>query len=349
MPFHSDQIKARIADLRQIHTPEGIEILEPVELGGTQQWISIRGRNRDNPVLLMIHGGPGSPMMPTSWAFQSPWEDFFTVVQWDQRGVGKNYFAADHKALAPTLRISRVVQDAEELVDHLRERLGKDKIVVMGFSWGTIIGLHLAKSRSQSLSAYIGVGQSVDMHAEQVIYERLIGLARASTNEQALKELEAIAPYPDSSSTTPLSDVLIVRKWARFFNGGWYGKPDFSLYFSLPEWAPEYTHSDSEFNLEATHWAGENLINDLLTDDLHDLGPSFQVPFLMLMGRFDLHTPYEPAKTYFDQISAPYKKFITFERSAHFPMFEEPGRFLMTLVNEVLPLTGEQVSFKPIY
>src|SRR6187455_3613844 len=110
-----DYITGRIADLRKIHTPEGIEVLEEVPIGGSRQWVSIRGLNKANPVLLMIHGGPGSPTMATSWAFQTPWEDYFTVVQWDQRGVGKNFLSADTTALAGTLTMDRMVTDAEEM------------------------------------------------------------------------------------------------------------------------------------------------------------------------------------------------------------------------------------------
>lgn len=115
-----DTIVVRIADLRRITTPNGIEALEEVEIDGTRQWVSIRARDRANPVLLMIHGGPGNATMPVSWAYQTPWEDFFTVVQWDQRGVGKNALSADHAALAPTLTVERSVADAEAVVAHLR-------------------------------------------------------------------------------------------------------------------------------------------------------------------------------------------------------------------------------------
>ena len=95
-----DTLTARLADIRAIHTPEGIEVLEPLEVNGTTQWISIRGLNRANPILLVLHGGPGSPVMDMSWAYQKPWEDFFTVVNWDRRGVGKS-FAYLEPALEP--------------------------------------------------------------------------------------------------------------------------------------------------------------------------------------------------------------------------------------------------------
>lgn len=342
-----DAITARLADLRKIETPEGIEALEAVEIGGSRQWISIRGLHRDNPVLLVIHGGPGSPLMPLSWAFQKPWEDFFTVVQWDQRGVGKNFADADLAALAPTMTLERNVQDAEEMVAYLRKRLGKDRIVLMGFSWGTTLGTHVAKRRPEWLYAYVGVGQSVAGDDEKYIYDRVLALALKSGNQEAREELAAIAPYPGPRNDPPLASIMAVRKWARFYNGGWYGKKDFKLYFGLPEWAPEYEERDVEGHLQATRWAGERLVQDL-RGDLRDLGLEFKVPIVFMMGRYDLHTPYEAAKGYFDVIKAPLKKFISFERSAHFPMFEEPGRFFLALVADVLPLAGGSTAFEPL-
>jgi len=230
-----DYIVQKLADLRRISTPEGIEALEQVDIGGTKQWISIRGLNRANPVLLMIHGGPGSPTMATSWAFQTPWEDYFTVVQWDQRGVGKNHATADIKALANTMTVERMVQDGEEMVGYLRKRLQKDKIVVLGFSWGSHIGAMVAQRRPEWLYAYVGVGQSSNDDAESYIYARTMDLAKNAGNAEAVKELQAISPYPSLKDDGPefIRKALTLRKWARVFNGGWYGRSDFDLYFSL--------------------------------------------------------------------------------------------------------------------
>lgn len=337
-----EYITARLADLRRINTPEGIEALEEVTIGGTRQWVSIRGLNKANPVLLFIHGGPGSPMMPVSWAFQTPWEDFFTVVQWDQRGVGKNAVTADRAALAPTLSLERMVADAEEMVAWLRKRLDKDKIVVMGYSWGSIMGLRLAQRRPEWLHAYVGVGQGSGS-GEDYLYKRLIELATKAGHQDALRELHSIAPYPGDHP--PIANILLVRKWARLFNGGWYGRPKLDLFFSLDEWAPEYTQADVDAQRTATQWATRTLTANRSESALSD--HTFKVPIVFLMGRHDLHTPYEPARALFERIQAPKKRFITFERAAHMPMFEEPGLFLMTLVQDVLPLTEGRAEFVP--
>jgi pimeloyl-ACP methyl ester carboxylesterase len=335
-------VTARIADLQKISTPEGIEVLEPVQIDGTTQWISIRGQNRANPVLLMIHGGPAWPMMPTSWAWQKPWEDFFTVVQWDQRGSGKNAVTADSAALAPTLTVDRMVRDAEAVVEYLRKRLGKEKVIVLGYSWGTMVGTLLAQRRPDLLYAYVGMGQAVSTAAERVIYDRVLGEARRAGNTEAVRTLESLEPYPGPNPR--IESLLEVRKWAREYNGGWYGRKDFDLFYALPEWAPEYGAADITAQFATSRWIGSGLVQDLNGIDLGTI-TDFKVPVVFLMGRHDLHTPYQPVQAWYDRIASPHKRFVTFERSAHFMMFEEPGRLLLALVNEVLPLAGGSPPF----
>ena len=134
-----------IREARAIPQPRGVEELREVEIGGIKQWSSIRGRDRRNPILLFIHGGPASTEMPVSWLYQSPWEDYFTVVQWDQRGAGKTAAANDPALVTPTITIEQMTADGEELVALLRETFSKDKIFVLGHSWGTVIGLGIAQ------------------------------------------------------------------------------------------------------------------------------------------------------------------------------------------------------------
>lgn len=361
-----DAITSRIAELRRIHTPEGIETLEEVPIGGVNQWVSIRGKNRANPVILFIHGGPGTPNMPVAWAYQSPWEDFFTVVQWDQRGVGKNARTADREALRPTLTNDRIIADAEEMTAWVRKRLNKDRIVVMGYSYGSTVGIALARRRPEWLHAYVGVGQASGS-GEEYLYKRVIELATRAKNEEALKELQALAPYPRPNRT--VDDALRVRKWARRFNGGWYGKPTFDFFFALPDWAPEYTQADVDAQLAATQWFSRTLgiargpsagsgaasaPTSATTSATPSVTPTpapanvFKVPVIIIMGRNDLHTPYEPARAFFETIEAPRKRFITLERSAHVPMLEEPGLFLLALIEEVLPLTEGRAAYAPL-
>ncbi len=345
-PMSRDSIVGRIADLNRIHTPEGIEVVEPVNVNGSTQWISIRGLNRANPILLFVHGGPGSAMLGMSWAYQKPWEDFFTVVNWDQRGVGKNFSAADTTRLGPTMTDEQHVRDAEVVVRHVLARLGQRKLVLMGYSWGTAFTPRVVLERPELFHAWVGVGvASRDGGGEAALYSRVLDLARRSNDTAGVRELEAMAPYP-GPGPFDVRQALAVRKWVRRYDGGWYGKPDFDLYFSLNEWGTAYSVEEATSINAAMGWAERRLTR---TGAL-ETGPGpvrFPVPVVFLMGRYDLHTPYPTARAYFDRIEAPSKKFVTFERASHMIMFEEPGRFLLTLVNDVLPLAGGAKDFEP--
>lgn len=324
-----------IGDLRKIHTPDGIEILEQVTLNGAPQWISIRGKNKANPVLLFIHGGPASPMMPVSWAFQTGWEDYFTVVQWDQRVSGKNWMGTDTTAAAASLTAETIVEDGLALVRYLREKLHKEKVFVLGYSFGARIGIQMAALIPEQLHAYVGVGQVSPGNAEAYLYQKLLALAAAGKNDSALQELRSIAPHPRPDGSTPVRNLLIARKWARYYNGGWYGKQDLDLFFQLPSLAPEYSKEDILSMDISTSWTSRKIMRQATRKE-----PvyNFKVPIVFIMGEHDLQTPYEPARKYFEQITAPAKQFHSFSSSAHFPMLEEPGRFLVTLVNDILPL-----------
>lgn len=338
-----DSITARLADVRRIHTPEGIETVEPVEVNGTTQWISTRGLNRDNPILLVLHGGPGSPVMGMSWAYQKPWEDFFTVVNWDRRGVGKSFVAADSARLAPTMTLSQLVDDAEVVVEHVLESLGQEKLVIMGYSYGSVIAPLLVERRPELFHAYVGFGQSSGVDNEPELYRSLLERVREANDTTALRELEAFQPYPPPEGEPALETLIAVRQYARAYDGGWYGKPTFDLYYVLPDWGPEYTEAEAAEVLPAMSWAGRSIIDGGGDDDR--LVEEFDVPVVFLHGRYDLHTPYSGALAYFERIEAPHKSFVSFERSSHMIMFEEPGRFLLALLEEVLPLAGGAATF----
>src|SRR5580704_15873651 len=206
--FTRDDARAIIANVQKIVSPDGIDTKAAVPINGTMQWITVRGRDLRNPILLFIHGGPAAPEMPTSWTFQNDWEDFFTVVQWDQRGSGKTYAANDPAKVKPTLTVARMEQDTAELMQYLRAKYGKDKIFVIGHSWGTVLGLKLAQEHPEWLYAYIGMGQIIDMReSEQRDYESALASAKADHNQKAIQQLEAIAPYPNPQRAPTFDEI----------------------------------------------------------------------------------------------------------------------------------------------
>ncbi|MEG3089193.1 alpha/beta fold hydrolase [Sphingomonas sp. PB4P5] len=190
--------RAIIADVQRIVTPNGIDETLVLELGGARQVVNIRGADRANPILLYIHGGPGSVEMPMAWSFQHPWEDFFTVVQWDQRGAGRSYPLNDPATIAPTLRLERYRDDAIELIEQLSARLGQHKVFVLGHSFGSAVGLAVAQVRPDLLHAYIGMGQLIDFREnERVGMQQTLAIARERGDDEAVQAIAALRPYPD--------------------------------------------------------------------------------------------------------------------------------------------------------
>jgi pimeloyl-ACP methyl ester carboxylesterase len=328
---------ARIVAEAQAIPQGGIDELKAVDIGGIKQWISVRGTNPDNPVLLFIHGGPGSPMMPESWIFQRPWEDFFTVVQWDQRGAGKTLAAASGQPATP-LTLDRMQADAEELVDYLRKTYGKQKIFLMGHSFGSVLGMRVALHRPDALYAYVGVGQMINARKNEA---QSWVMARAAAvqagNTAAVHELDALAPYPGpAGSPLSLEKIGGERKWVVEFGGMRYGRrtdPE-DVFQSL---SAAYNDSDREAAQRGEMQSVVQLVPQLMEVNFES-STSFACPVFFFAGRNDMATPSAIVEQFYTHVRAPKKALYTIDRAAHDVMFDAPGQMLVDLVRDIRPL-----------
>lgn len=338
------KVTGAIADFEKIVTPQGVQEQLLIPIGGTKQWISVRGRNRSNPILLVIHGGPASPEMPISWAYEQGWEDYFTVVQWDQRGSGKSYNANDPAAIKPTLSLDQIVTDAGEVVQFLREHFRKNKVFVLGHSWGSEVGLSLAKRHPEMLYAYIGMGQIISgVENERIGYANTLKAARAASNVEAIKQLEAIAPYPNPDGTVPLEKIDVERNWSVFYGGLTAGRSSFHYYGNAEDLSPEYSEADLEAVNKGSALSLKALLPDMIAFDFTHV-TSFQTPIVIFAGRRDNTTPPDNVAEWLTHVHAPAKKIVWFENSAHMMSVEEPGRVLVHLVTDVRPLAGKDLQ-----
>lgn len=330
-----------IRDLTQIVTPNGIQEEFVATLGGARQAVSVRGADRNNPILLFIHGGPGAVEMPIAWSFQRPWEDYFTVVQWDQRGAGKSYALNDPKEIAPTLTPERYRDDAIELIELLRKRYGKCMVFVLGHSWGSAVGLSVAASRPDLLHAYVGMGQFMDVREnERVGMAWALERARAAGNTEAVREIEALRPYPDSGPFT-IDHADGWRKWAIQYGSLAAYRANANFYLRAPRLSPEYTPADRKAWADGSAFSVVTLwprLADMSFRTLHKM----EVPVIMFLGRHDYTTPSSITAQWMEQLDAPKKQTVWFEHSAHLPMVEEPGRVFAALLQHVLPLATPQ-------
>jgi len=325
------------AEALAIRSPDGVQEGGFVVLGGIRQWVQIRGEDRNNPVLLFVHGGPGASTLAISSGWR-PWEQYFTVVQWDQRGAGRTY-GASGDTVAPTMTLDRMTQDGVELADYLRTRLHKDKIVLLGHSWGSFLGIHIVKQRPDLFYAYVGTGQVIGRATFEKAFEitiaHLLTLARSLGNTEALAELAPIASQP----TLNESNRRVADKWSKalalppadaFALAGPI-PPPFMPEFSLLDW---YNWRQGAA-FSAKYLRGRD--GPMVQRDLAALGFEFSIPMVFIEGDEDGVTPIGPAERYFEQITAPHKEFVQVHGGDHFLPFDRPDQFLANLLARVRP------------
>jgi pimeloyl-ACP methyl ester carboxylesterase len=328
-------VKGIIATREKIVSPHGIQQQLYLPIDGVRQWISIRGNDVRNPVLLVLHGGPGSPETPAAWTFQQPWEDYFTVVEWSQRGTDKTYEANTPAQMAPGMSVAGMTDDAAALVSYLRQRFHKKKIFLMGHSWGTVLGVTLAQRHPDWFYAYIGVGQVVNTRrGERVGYDFALHEAEAHHNAEAIHELKAMAPYPGKTLT--LDRIGVRSKWEMYYGGLAYGRRDFQWDAQTWMLSPDYSDSDLDAIGTGSLYSLKYLLGPLLGVNF-DKVTNFGCPMIQFVGAHDYTTPSSVVIDWFKTLHAPSKRLVVFADSGHMMFEEQPGRFLMHLVNDALP------------
>lgn len=315
-----------------ITSQNGIDEARYVAVGGIEQWITIRGEDRKNPVLLFLHGGPGDATNPWGYAGFRSWLKNFTVVQWDQRGAGRT-LGRNGSSLAPTITIDRMAQDGIELAELLRKTLQKEKIVLVGHSWGSILGVFMVKARPDLFYAFVGTGQVADsVRNYAVAYEELLNKAERLGDQRAIRELKEVGPppYPNGRG------YAVQRKWSNLFEGA-----DFfiSSMFGLALSAPGYTLRDINDWVEGQDVSGQRLIPQTSRLESEALAGEFALPVFVIQGAEDFTTPTSLARSLLNSLRAPRKAFVAVEGGGHFAVFMKPDVFLKELVARVLPLT----------
>ena len=254
-----------------------------MEIGGIEQWITIRGEDRGNPVLLFLHGGPGDATNLWGYAGFRSWLRYFTVVQWDQRGAGRT-LGRNGPSLGPTITIDRMTRDGIELAELLRRTLNHDRIILVGHSWGSILGVRMVKTRPDLFYAFVGTGQVAADPTRNyaVAYEEVLKAAKRRVDQRAVTELEQVGPPPWRDGR----GYAVQRRWANLFEGA---DTFLASTLGLALAAPGYTARDVNDWLSGQRLSAERLVPQTNEVDAAALGGEFSDPGVRDPGRRGLH------------------------------------------------------------
>ncbi len=313
--------------------PNSIASLEKVEIGGIKQYILIRGHDISNPLLLLLHGGPGTAEIVLAHRFDRELEEHFIIVNWDQRGSGKSF---SRKIPKETMKVEQFISDTLELVLMLKERFNKEKIFLVGHSWGSQLGSLVVHRFPEHFYAYIGIGQVVNLYDnEKISYQFTLNEAKKRNNKKAIKVLEALQPY----TGIEFKKLRKQRKWLNKFGGAAHAfKNQFTL-VKMGFSAPEYSLRDFFKFIRGMLFSLKSMWADLFKYDLSEIIQEYKVPVYFFIGKYDYNTPFELSEKFFQKVKAPKKEYIWFENSAHMPNFEENKKYTELLINKVLPET----------
>jgi len=292
-------------------------------INGIEQWVTIKGEN-SKPVILFLHGGPGSPMSPYSDSLFQDWEKDFIIVQWDQRGTGKTFGKNAPVELTPAylksnpLTVEQMTADGIQLSEWLVKILGKQKIILFGTSWGSVPGARMAANRPDLFYAYIGHSQIVNPSNDSLVYNKVFQMAQKNNDKEALEVLNTIGKPPYERARDIGKLLRVVKKYERansippptswFIESPVYNNPkDNQNRNDGDDYSFVNYMGDKEMGIQSMR-STINLMNDNL---------DFKIPVYIIQGNEDLLTPKEMTKTYFDKIKATEKKYFLLPKTAH--------------------------------
>lgn len=313
-------MKGSIAELRQI------------ELNGRKQWVSIRGQNRNNPVLLFLAGGPGGSQMATVRYDLAELEQHFVVVNWDQPGSGKSYYAEKNSKITARTYI----EDGYELTNYLRKTFRQEKILLVGESWGSALGIFLIDRYPDAYHALVGTGQMVDFaETERIDYQTAMELARAAKDTAIISKLEANGQPPYYGNDVTLKSAVYINYLSaymssnpRIHNSGYNTFRDI--------FSSEYGLLDKINYIRGIINTYGHVYQQLYDIDLRTDYTKLKVPVYFFEGRHDINAPTALVEEYANVLDAPVKEIIWFENSGHSPWINESGKFVRELL-KILP------------
>jgi pimeloyl-ACP methyl ester carboxylesterase len=321
-----------IKDAQGKPLPGSIATLEKIELNGSQQWVSIRGNDSDNPVLLFLAGGPGGSQLATARFALNALEKEFVVVNWEQPGAGKSFDAVNRK----TLTVDRYIEDTRALAEFLRERFQEDKVYVVGESWGSALGIMAIQRYPELFHAFIGTGQMVSfLDTDLQCYDFALNWARERGDEAKVKKLVSQGPPPYFGKGVAWKQATYLLDTFEYMNQNPAIRDNgFNTFRDLA--APEYGLYDKLNWFRGVLDTLDVVYPQLWDTDFREQATQLEVPVYFFIGRHDINAPVSLTEEYYEILDAPHKEIVWFEHSGHTPWVSESDNFVKSMVEIVL-------------
>jgi len=322
----------------RIDTDNGVDEGIYVTLGGQEQYLLIRGEDTSNPVMVWLHGGPAGADAFANYIFQKHLVDEYTVVNWDQRGCGRTYYRNKADDLNnETASFEQAQADLDELVDYLMERFNTDKVIIVGHSYGTMLGSKYVLTHPEKVAAYIGVGQFVDIESDIYSYEDALKKAEEKGDDtSALK-----VAYQKYTENATLMNMMALRNLAYQYhkaekeaNTIWIGVSSPYMGFDDLRWFFKQMG-----DIEDYFALNQQLFDYIMEADVRDYGLDYQIPVGFISGSDDWTTPVKYSEDYYNSVSAPAKDFRLIDGCGHSPQYDSPKEFadaLDTMIDALL-------------
>lgn len=287
-------------------------------IGGIEQWVTVHGEDASNPVILVVHGGPGNPISPYAQALYGGWTREFTLVQWDQRGAGKTFGRNRDAAASSGLTLELMTSDGIAVVERITRQLGQKKVILMGDSWGSILAVYMAQKRPDLFHAYVGTSQMVSAEANAAAsYAQTLALTQVADDHKTVAALQAIGPPP---RTDPRA-FGVLRRAIRTYEAKTTTPPPAAWWVPAAQYATPVALADAEEGEDYSfqYFMGLKCDGMLSQVDLPRLGLRFGMPVYLVQGQEDLLTPISVTRPYFDSLQAPDKAMVVVPKAGHGP------------------------------
>lgn len=321
-----------IVDEKGKRPENSIAELTELELNGRKQWVSLRGWDKNAPVLLFLAGGPGGTQMAAVRHELAELEKYFVVVNWDQPGSGKSYNAEKTKNITP----ETYIQDGYALTEYLKDRFSQEKIYLMGESWGSALGIFLIDKYPESYHAFIGTGQMVDFaETERIDYEKALEIAKLKNDMGIVKKLMAngVPPYYGKDVTWK-SAVYLNYLSSYMARNPEIHNPGYNTLRDLG--SSEYGLLDKINSFRGIINTYNHVYQQLYDIDMRTDYAELAVPVYFFLGRHDVNAPTVLVEEYVEVLNAPSKKIVWFEYSGHSPWINERGKFIEEVLSCLL-------------